>query len=166
MANTALHITDTVKSMEGNLTTIIPEIRTVIGRLKRELLEPIRSSNSNKATTETQTTETSNNPSHMMPIMPPGILPNSTPDVLPVHPRYIQYTYNIPVPGMMKFILFYFRIIDPLRDIGRGDLDPLGRGGGGMIFNPFNNNNPLQMPPRGPDGRGLPGLYLKCFFSK
>lgn len=92
VANTALHITDTVKSMQGNLTTIIPEIRTVIGRLKRELLEPIRSSNSNKATTETQTTETSNNPSNMMPMMPPGILPNSTPDVLPVHPRYIHIT--------------------------------------------------------------------------
>lgn len=63
-------------------------------------------------------------------------------------------------------IHIYFRIIDPLRDIGRGDLDPLGRGGGGMIFNPFNNNNPLQMPPRGPDGRRLPGLYFKMFHLK
>ncbi|KAG5680869.1 hypothetical protein PVAND_010350 [Polypedilum vanderplanki] len=49
------------------------------------------------------------------------------------------------------------RTIDPLRDIGRGDLDPFGRGGG-MLFqpdfrhefgprNPINPNAPLRIPP-------------------
>lgn len=84
MANTALHINDTVKSLQGNLIMIVPEIRTVIGRLKRELLEPIRSSDSNKKTSETQT-PTPDLPSQSMP---PGILPNSTPDVLRIQPRY------------------------------------------------------------------------------
>lgn len=60
------------------------------------------------------------------------------------------------------FSLKFSRIIDPLRDIGRGDLDPLGRGGGGMIFNPF-NNNPEAALPRGPDHNPLPGLSSKTF---
>ena len=39
--------------------------------------------------------------------------------------------------------------LDPLRNIGRGDLDPLGGGAGGMIFSP---------PPLGPFGSNfLPG---------
>lgn len=53
------------------------------------------------------------------------------------------------------------RIIDPLRDIGRGDLDPLNRGGGGggMLFNPpFNNPNLFQ--PLGPDRNPLPGIVV------
>lgn len=50
-------------------------------------------------------------------------------------------------------------MIDPLRDIGRGDLDPLGRGGGGMLFNPpFNNPNIMQ--PRGPGRNPLPGTLF------
>lgn len=59
--------------------------------------------------------------------------------------------------------IFEYRIIDPLRDIGRGDLDPLGRGGGGMLFNPpFNNPNIF---PRGPDRNPLPGLKtMKLLF--
>lgn len=49
------------------------------------------------------------------------------------------------------------RIIDPLRDIGRGDLDPLNRGGGGMLFNPPFNNPGLGQP--GADFRNrLPGM--------
>lgn len=54
-----------------------------------------------------------------------------------------------------------FRVIDPLRDIGRGDLDPLGRGGGGMLFNPFNNQP--QIHPRGPDNNPLRGR--KFYFN-
>jgi proteasome inhibitor subunit 1 (PI31) len=45
-----------------------------------------------------------------------------------------------------------FRLIDPLRDIGRGDLNPLGVGGG-MIFDPTRDfNNPLRIPGRFPPG--------------
>lgn len=44
-----------------------------------------------------------------------------------------------------------FRIIDPLRDIGRGDLDPFGQGGG-MLFDPrrpglMNPHPRLGIPP-------------------
>lgn len=58
------------------------------------------------------------------------------------------------------FVSLNFRHIDPLRDIGRGDLDPLGRGGGGMLFNPF-HQNPDGILPRGPDNNPLPGNLYK-----
>lgn len=58
---------------------------------------------------------------------------------------------------MSEYFFSDCRVIDPLRDIGRGDLDPLGRGGGGMLFNPpFNHPNILQ--PRGPYRNPLPGI--------
>lgn len=37
-----------------------------------------------------------------------------------------------------------------VRNIGRGDLDPLGRGGGGMIFRPEMPFRPGGFGPRGP----------------
>lgn len=43
-----------------------------------------------------------------------------------------------------------FRPRDPLRDIGRGDLDPFGRGGGGMIFQPEMPFRPGGFGPLGP----------------
>lgn len=50
----------------------------------------------------------------------------------------------------------YF-FVDPLRDVGRGDLDPFGRGGG-MIFNPPGLHGPLgNLGPLGPMGRRLRG---------
>lgn len=46
-------------------------------------------------------------------------------------------------------------IRDPLWDIGRGDLDPLGRGGGGMLFQPDLGFRPGGFGPLGP----LPGPF-------
>lgn len=86
VTNTALHIKDTVKSMQGNLLTLVPDIRTVLNRLKRELLEPVIALDSNtKKTSETQTTTPE--PSRPRHIPEPDILPHSTPDVLRVQPR-------------------------------------------------------------------------------
>lgn len=45
-----------------------------------------------------------------------------------------------------------FNRFDPLRDIGRGDLNPLG-GGGGMILDPIRFNPPIgRLPPGHPPG--------------
>lgn len=86
VTNTALHIKDTVKSMHGNLLTLVPDVRTVLNRLKRELLEPVIAlDSSNTKTSETQTT-TPESP-RPRPIPDPDILPHSTPDVLRVQPR-------------------------------------------------------------------------------
>lgn len=54
------------------------------------------------------------------------------------------------------FMLFH-RILDPLRDIGRGDLDPFGGGGGGMLFNPPFNNPNIHQPNVIGDRNRLPG---------
>lgn len=51
-----------------------------------------------------------------------------------------------------------------MRDIGRGDLDPLGRGGGGMLFNP--PGMPFQPPLPGVPGRNpLPGVIPGARFD-
>jgi len=49
------------------------------------------------------------------------------------------------------------RSVDPLRDIGRSDLDPFSGGvGGGMVFDPFRAGRGGGNTPFGPDGRPLP----------
>lgn len=77
------------------------------------------------------------------------------------------------ISNIFYHILPTFRIYDPIRDIGRGDLDPLGRGGGGMLFNPpgmpFHPQPPglggqfpqfvpgARFDPFGPPDQGQPG---------
>lgn len=148
-------------AITGNLLTIVPEIRAVLGRLKRELLDPVLVTTNTKKSSETQTTT----PEPQRPIEEiPGLLPNSTPDVLRVQPRWAHHQNwmeDFPICNYVNniwIIFFLFRRLDPLRDIGRGDLDPLGRGGGGMIFDPF-NRNPDGILPIGPDLRPLPGKF-------
>lgn len=74
--------------MQGNLLTLVPEVRAVLFRLKRELLEPVRAFDSNTKSSETQTTTPE--PPRVRSIPEPDILPNSTPDVLRVQPRYVH----------------------------------------------------------------------------
>lgn len=78
-----------MKARRGNLLTLIPEIKAVLCRLRRELLEPVIAFDNNTKTTETQTTtpEPQHHNRHRG-IPEPDILPNSTPDVLRVQPRY------------------------------------------------------------------------------
>lgn len=87
VTNTALHIKDTVKSMQGNLLTLVPDVRAVLNRLKRELLEPVIALDSNTKSSETQT---STPESSRRTAPDPDILPRSTPDVLRVQPRYFH----------------------------------------------------------------------------
>lgn len=86
VTNTALHIKDTVKSMRGNLLTLVPDVRSMLNRLKRELLEPVIALDSHTKTSETQTTTQEHS---RRPVPDPDILPHSTPDVLRVQPRYL-----------------------------------------------------------------------------
>lgn len=85
VTNTALHIKNTVKSMQGNLLALVPDVRNVLGRLKRELLDPVIAFDNNTKSSETQTT--TQGPSRSRGIPDPDILPNTTPDVLRVRPR-------------------------------------------------------------------------------
>lgn len=92
VTNTALHIKDTVKAMQGNLLTLVPEVRAMLNRLRRELLEPVRAFDSNLKSSETQTTTPE--PPHIRSIREPDILPNTTPDVLRVQPRFVLLRTN------------------------------------------------------------------------
>lgn len=64
--------------------TLVPDIRNVLQRLKRELLEPVVALDCSTKTSETQTTSPE---PQRRPVAEPDILPNSTPDVLRVQPR-------------------------------------------------------------------------------
>lgn len=57
------------------------------------------------------------------------------------------------------------RDVDPLRDIGRGDLDPLGRGGGGMLFNPPGMPFRPGMPRDPLRPGGMPGVIPGARFD-
>lgn len=74
--------------MQGNLLTLVPDIGSMLNRLRRELLEPVIALDSNTKTSETQTT-TPEPPRR--PVPEPDILrQNTTPDVLRVQPRYFH----------------------------------------------------------------------------
>jgi len=132
VANTALNIKDTVKSLSGPLSVLVPEIDSVVRRFKNELLDPvINVAAQSTRHSQTQTPVTNPSTSNQPPIPFPPYVPDS----------------SLIIP----------RSTDPLRDIGRGDLDPLGRGGGGMLFNP--PGMPFQPPLPGPPGRHpFPGV--------
>lgn len=103
--------------VRGPLPTIMPGLQDVLERLRKEILEPIHSNP--PKTAETQTTTTRPVPLSTTP-------PNQT-----YFPPLARYPIDLRDPS------------DPLRNIGRGDLDPFGHGGG-MLFNP-----PMNFPPVG-----------------
>lgn len=78
--------------MQGNLLTVAPDVRNVLSRLKRELLEPVIAFDNNTKSSETQTTTPE--PPRSRGIPDPDILPNTTPDVLRVQPRYILSVFT------------------------------------------------------------------------
>lgn len=55
MSNIAFVLKDTVKSLKGSLTELVPNIETVVGNLKKNLLEPLKTKAETKSTAETQT---------------------------------------------------------------------------------------------------------------
>lgn len=86
MSNIALNIKDVVKSLTGPLQTIVPDVATLTSRLKKDLLDPVRTSTNASTNTETQTPSPAPNNDIMDPI--PHL---QSPDLLRIHPRYIFY---------------------------------------------------------------------------
>jgi hypothetical protein len=105
VSNVTFDVAEVVKAQTGALTTLVPTISVVLDRLRKELIEPVF--NSQKKDTQTQT-----------PTQP---APRTDIDPLRHEPGGV-YRPNYQ-PGFE----------DPLRSIGRRDLDPLAQGGGGMI---------------------------------
>ncbi|KAH8389041.1 hypothetical protein KR200_011973 [Drosophila serrata] len=98
-----------VVAFKGNINALMPTASEIVDRYRKELLDPVFTGNSREVTTQTTMSTT-------------------TPRADPLRigePRrggsYTPYGYD-PRP-------FGFP------DIGRGDLDPLGRGGPGNLFN-------------------------------
>ena len=72
------------------------------------------------------------------------------------NPLLVQPPYRPVMPPYYDDSRGSRGIIDPLRDIGRGDLDPFGRGGG-MIFQPGMPYRPGGFGPLGPLNPGSLG---------
>lgn len=136
-SNVTFQIDETVKSLKGPITTLIPEVATALDRVRKELLVPVFESN--KKDGETQTKKELEKVERV--------------DVRPSNPLLI----GGGVPGG-RFGS------DPLGvgNVGRGDLDPFGRGGG-MLFQPPGGFNPLA-DLRRPGGSGIvPGARFDPF---
>lgn len=117
VSNTTFQIDTTVKALKGSISTLVPEVATVLDRVRRELLVPVFESN--KKDGETQTKKEPEKTERV--------------DVRPANPLLVGPRFG---PGSVGS--------DPLGvgSVGRGDLDPFGRGGG-MIFEPPGGFNPL-----------------------
>ncbi|XP_001841849.2 proteasome inhibitor PI31 subunit [Culex quinquefasciatus] len=136
-SNVTFQIDETVKSLKGSITKLIPEVATVLDRVRKELLVPVFESN--KKDGETQTKK---EPEKVERV-----------DVRPANPLLIGG--GVPVGRFGS---------DPLGvgNVGRGDLDPFGRGGG-MLFQPPGGFNPLA-DLRRPGGSGIvPGARFDPF---
>lgn len=138
VSNVTFQIEDTVKALRGSMATLVPEASAVLDRIRKELLVPVFESN--KKDGETQTKKEPEKSDRVSPRVSNPLL---------VGPRYG------PPVGVGS---------DPLGvgGVGRGDLDPFGRGGG-MIFEPPGGFNPLANLRRpGPSGI-VPGARFDPF---
>jgi proteasome inhibitor subunit 1 (PI31) len=120
-----LEVNKIVKAVRGvTLDDFVADSEALIKKVESELVNPIL-----KKTEKKREGESSSNPLMVQP------------------PRQVIPPYYDGGRGLI-------RDRDPLRDIGRGDLDPFGRGGGGMIFTPDMPFRPGGFGPLGP----LPGM--------
>ncbi|XP_043287843.1 proteasome inhibitor PI31 subunit [Venturia canescens] len=131
-------IEETVKELRGALEALIPEHRTVMNKIRQDLVEPLNSPAGREISTQTRGRTESPEERRRQPI---------DDDPLRVRPERVP---REPWPAY-----------DP-RNVGRSDLDPFSRERGGMIFDPFAERRgpgggvgPLGGFP--PGGLGVPG---------
>ncbi|XP_037903636.1 proteasome inhibitor PI31 subunit isoform X2 [Hermetia illucens] len=129
VSNLSICPTNVVKESMGPLPVMIPTVNLILDRMKRELLDPVFSGSKKEMETQTEAARARSRSPPVPTILPEARFP---PDPLAI-PRSMSDNTTRR---------------DPLRDVGRGDLDPLGRGGGGMIFTP-------PGMPFGPPGGGF-----------
>jgi len=124
-SNICLEPTDVIKEDKGTLFQIIPTASQTIKRLKKELLVPVFSGPTSESGTQTTPPE-SKDPLSIGSRRPVG-------QFVPVGVE--QRPFGFP-------------------DIGRGDLDPLGRLGSGMMFDPRSGLPYARFDPYGPPNPG------------
>ncbi|XP_013112807.2 proteasome inhibitor PI31 subunit [Stomoxys calcitrans] len=113
VSNIGLDGEEWIKDLKGNISKMIPNASQLSERYRKELLEPVFSGNSRAVTTQTASSSTSS--------------ANSDHDPLRIgEPRRPFNPFGAPdFQGPPPF---------GFPDVGRGDLDPLGRGGPGNLF--------------------------------
>lgn len=112
VSNLALDANELVKALKGSLTTIVPTASAVMDRIKKELIEPVFAGSTKAVTTQT-------------PPEPRRDRRDDDYDPLRIGGPHFAPGYR----GTLVTDPFGF----PVGGIGRGDLDPLGRGGGGSL---------------------------------
>lgn len=128
----------------GNARQPSADVQAILGRLTAELLQPVFESNT--ATAETQTTA------------PAAASAENNADRHPYrHDPLADRRRNDPLAGRRDD----YGGIDPL-GVGRGDLDPFGRGGGMLFQPPMRPGVPGGLFGGPPDG-GLPGARFDPF---
>ncbi|XP_014282723.1 proteasome inhibitor PI31 subunit [Halyomorpha halys] len=146
VTNAAFNVQTTVEATSGPLATLIPSHEQVMKKIQQEFIAPMGNGNKKEATTQACAMGTGRTPADLR-----------RPYVEPTNPLYVGPSGpGGPIP--IRPDPFW---ADPERDplrVGQSDLDPLGRGGGGMIFNPFNNQpgGGLFDPSAGLPGPPLP----------
>lgn len=119
VSNITLNPKADVKLMKGPLQSMIPDISKIVLRINKELVEPVFGGNKKELSTQTNNQQPAPDP------RPSSGMRLPTGDLNPIPDYHMGPDIN-----------------QPLRNIGRGDLDPFGRGGG-MVFNP----PPFGFPP-------------------
>ncbi|KAJ9593359.1 hypothetical protein L9F63_015063 [Diploptera punctata] len=136
------NIEETVKSLRGDIDTLIPTHKAVLETVEKNLVIPVVTGKNKEATTQTATAE---NRSRFR-----------TSQEEPSRSHF-EDDYDNPLRiGQPRRGIGVG--VDPLWDpntdplsVGRADLNPFGRGGG-MIFNPFGSRGGIRDP-----GSGIPG---------
>ncbi|XP_030384380.1 proteasome inhibitor PI31 subunit [Scaptodrosophila lebanonensis] len=130
VSNIYLEPESLVAAMKGNINKLIPTVSDVINRYREELLDPVIKimNTEDVAATTTQTVH---------PTMPDPLLVG-----VPKRPGRFMPSGFDPQP-------FGFP------EVGRGDLDPLGRGGGGNLFT-FPGQGGIPHPLANPSAGRIP----------
>lgn len=133
VSNIGLEPNELVKNKKGSLREILPNASEIVDRYRKELIDPVFSGTTQEVTTQTTTalrrSESGEDPLRIGPPMRPvgSFMPAG------MDPR----PFGFP-------------------DVGRGDLDPLGRGGSGNLFEfpphrpPLYGNAQPRFDPFGP----------------
>ncbi|XP_055611076.1 proteasome inhibitor PI31 subunit [Uranotaenia lowii] len=137
VSNVSFQIDSVVKGLAGPITSLIPTVANELDRIRNELLLPVFESNKRDGSSQTTAKEQEK---------------LDKPDILPANPLLI----GPRMPAGFNSEPF------GIGNVGRGDLDPFGRGGG-MLFQPPGGFNPLADLRRpGPSGI-VPGARFDPF---
>ncbi|XP_012274736.1 proteasome inhibitor PI31 subunit [Orussus abietinus] len=149
VSNVQFPIGTTVSEIKGPLTTLMPDYQNVLNVIRKDLVEPVYTDTARE--TSTQTPQPNVNTEREIPRQVPG------PDFDPLRVgQPHRPAPNIPTRNPEADPFDYGRSdLDPF-NIRRPGVDPLAPGGG-MIFNPFQQNQRNRFRPGEPGGLGVPG---------